>query len=162
MNDGRPLKGVEHKKCRTGPQKLEKVPAWHPKFGSIDSNERNESNRIGIINNNNRKTYPVILPELDRPVGPVDAEGPAPRRGADGVAGLEAPAHPEGAAGGGGFQGGRVGILEGNAVDGKLAGGGERKGGEGNASNLHDGWRMWVGVKVRSIVQWTVGVVVGP
>ena len=114
------------------------------------------------------KTYPVILPELDRPVGPVDTEGPAPRRGADGVAGLEAPAHPEGAAGGAGFQGGRVSILEGNAVDGKLAGellgggGGEGKGGEGNASNLHDGWRMWVGVKVRSIVQWTVGVVVGP
>ena len=79
--------------------------------------------------------YPAILPQLDRPVGPVDAEGPAPGRGADGVAGLEAPSHSEG-----GFRGGAR-ILEGDAGDGKLAGGGgERKRGEGNAGNLHDGW----------------------
>ena len=127
------ISGHEHTYPRPRP-----APGWK----SMTTNDR-------IIGINKQKTYPVILPELDRPVGPVDTEGPAPRRGArrgaDGVAGLEAPSHSEGA--GGGFQGG-VSILEGNAIDGKAAGellgGGERKRGEGNAGNLHDGWRMWV------------------
>ena len=136
MNDrwtSRPSPRGWNIKVPNGPQKFEKVPAWASEI-RIDSNDR-----IGIINNNNnnKTAYPAILPELDRPVGPVDAEGPAPRRGADGVAGLEAPSHSEG-----GFRGAR--LLEGDAVDGKLAGGGERKRGEGNASYLHDGWRMWV------------------
>ena len=40
-------------------------------------------------------TYPVVLPELDHPIGRIDAKGPASPGRTDGIAGCEALPQPQ-------------------------------------------------------------------